>query len=135
VIPMDPEKLAIPVTSSKQSKKIQADFRDGTIPFSFTRQLQSDNYYCTALMDGKRMLKNILYNKNSGKSITIGDDDNIVQFKAAYITDEYLLGYFWGRSSEAFREYVLKSGFELSGDLNNDDNPLLIKMYFGDHLE
>ncbi len=132
VLPISSKRLNESINSREDYKNFIEEYKNGTIPFSFTAQFQSDKYYCTTIMkyEGLQLIT-FLYDKHTGEKIILGEGENgVARVIPKYLTPEYMIALIDSRDKEGFKEYANKYDFEYSTSIDNSDNPQLIQMFF-----
>jgi len=141
-LPVDPSVLSDPsYTTPEGDEEMLEKFHTGAIPFTFSRSLQSRDYYFVSLYYGRtgaEQLKYVFYDKRSGKSTVFDGSvgkagngaDNGTDMKIVHMTDNYALGLIIDNNNEWLQEPVSPEDAELLRNRKEDDNWWLVKYTF-----
>ena len=128
--PISKYRLLKPIKNREDHMRINQDYRDGKIPFSYSIQLQSNKYYCTTIIENTKLLKTYLYDKQTKEYKIITEDNGVMRIIPKFMNDEYMLGVINSRNPKLLKEYIIEKNYTTIGNIDNVGNPLLIKMYF-----
>lgn len=127
---IDPEKL---VVSEKELVAAQhelfTDFKDGTIPFFFGPQFQSEKYYYTLLTFSQPapVRKSLFYDRYTGENWLFAKTKEGLSLDIKYMTDDYALGFINYEDKDILKNMVSEKEALLLERMKEDDNSWIVK--------
>ena len=131
--PIDPGRLVVDKNAlAAAQQQFFADYRDGTIPFFFGPQLQSERYYYTLLTFSQPtpVRKSLFYDRTTGESRLFAKTKEGLALDLKYMTDDYAVGLVDFSDREALKELVSREEALLLDRMREGDNPWTVKYMF-----
>lgn len=130
---IDPRKLKVREDVLNEARRaLINDFREGTIPFFYGRQFETDRYYYASLIFSGGIRKAMYYDKSTGESGLFHKTTEGIVFDIRYMTEEYALGVMTYDDRESFRNIVSVDDARILDTMKEDDNVWLVKFTFKD---
>lgn len=130
---VDPRSLrpSMDVVNEAQMKLLD-NYRQGTIPFFFGKQFQTDRYYYATLVFSGRVLKSLYYDKTMGNGGLFHQTTEEIVLDIRYMTEEHAYGVMTYEDREVYRELVSPAAAALLDTMQDDDNVWLVRFTFND---
>lgn len=109
-------------------KKITGDLEKGNLPYIFSHNWETSNYYIARLwsdMGGVRTYPTVIYDKQSGKGLKFQRFKEGISFRPLFVCDEYVLSEIPTEDVEALS---MLTGTHINH--SDDDNIILVRLRF-----
>lgn len=130
--PIDPGRLVVDKNAlAAAQQQLFADYMDGTIPFFFGPQLQSERYYYTLLTFSQPspVRKSLFYDRKTGESRLFAKTKEGLALDLKYMTDDYAVGLVDYEERKTLKELVSREETLLLGRMRENDNPWIVKFH------
>lgn len=130
ILLIDPKRLEVSEKELVTSQhELFSDFKDGTIPFFFGPQFQSEKYYYALLTFSQPVpiRKSLFYNRNTCESQLFAKTTEGLALDIKYMTDDYAIGLVNYDDKDILKNIVSKKYAFLLDRMKEDDNPWIIK--------
>ena len=130
--PIDPGRLVVDKNAlAAAQQQLFEDYMDGTIPFFFGPQLQSDRYYYTLLTFSQPapVRKSLFYDRKTGESRLFAKTKEGLSLDLKYMTDDYAVGLVGYEERKALKGLVSREEALLLDRMRENDNPWIVKFH------
>jgi hypothetical protein len=113
--------------------KLIEPLQNGSIPYFFNEQMQTDLYYYTRIVSRLKTTTHIFYDKRNHAVRVFDRFEENVLFNPVFWCNDYVLGFsspFYSIDRLVTADILDEAGRQHLQNLTEDDNPCLIKYYF-----